>query len=144
MNRLTVNSTHQVHARKPIMAALLVAGIASFDGAQAALTTGTMLNFSSGVRGCLVGGTFPSNCLFGLTTVTSGSYFGMDTDGDFTAETGERTPITATGPIVYNATRRQRRRRHEIPGLQRLDRDVEFHCHHPHECRVLEHGNRVF
>ena len=104
MNRLTENSTHQVHARKPIMAALLVAGIASFDGAQAALTTGTMLNFSSGVRGCLVGGTFPSNCLFGLTTVTSGSYFGMDTDGDFTAETGERTPITATGPIVYNAT----------------------------------------
>lgn len=58
-----------------------------------ALNTGDKLGFDPGVTGCLSGaGGFP-NCSYG-TTVNSGSYFAIDTNGSGTFTATERVAIS--------------------------------------------------
>ncbi len=73
--------------RKSVLcSALLLAGAMTAGNALAVATlpTGSVLMFDPGVRAA-------TNNAF----VTSGSYFGMDTNGDSKIESGERTPIAA-------------------------------------------------
>lgn len=60
--------------------------------ASATLATDANLSITAGVTECTIGGT-PPNCTYGVTQVTTGSYFGMDTDGGGIAIT-ERTAIS--------------------------------------------------
>lgn len=88
MNKLIENKSFLSQARKPVAAALLIAGISGIGTAQAVLNTGDILSITNGVTGGSYG------------FVTGGSYFGMDQSGDSSIQPGERTPITSTGSIV--------------------------------------------
>ena len=70
----------RICAMAPFLGALLSGGIGS--AAQAELAAGTVLVFDPGVEGCVVGGTWPDNCDYGLTGVLNGSWFALDNDGD--------------------------------------------------------------
>jgi len=83
-------------------AVALALGTASI-GAQAALTTGSVLNFDAGTVICLAGGTAPSNCTYGASDV-QGSFFTMDANGDGTVQTGEKTPISANDGIIIGTS----------------------------------------
>ncbi len=61
--------------------------------ANAALLNSTTLNFNAGVIACVTIGTPPDNCYGGFTKVVSGSWFGMDGNGDGTITLGEKTPL---------------------------------------------------
>ena len=79
------------------LAALGFAGVSAT--ANAALTTGSVLQFDTGVVVCNAGaGTPPDNCSFG-TNVPTGSYFGMDTNGSGTIQNGEKNAISMTGGV---------------------------------------------
>lgn len=71
----------------------LVLGGASLN-AQAALTTGATLDFVDGYADCAISGTYPDNCLYGVTNVY-GSWFMMDSNGDSTIQPTEKVSITA-------------------------------------------------
>ena len=79
------------------LAALGFAGVST--SASAALTTSSVLNFDTGVVVCNAGvGTPPGNCPYG-TNVPTGSYFGMDTNGNGTIQNGEKNAISQTGGV---------------------------------------------
>ncbi len=80
----------KVNLTRPLLAALMLAGITCVDSAQAAITlpVGTQLTINSGT---LIGS---STC---CTTGTS--YFGMDQNGNSSIAPGEKTPITSRGNI---------------------------------------------
>ena len=56
--------------------------------AHAALTSSSVLSFTTGVTSCVAG-----NCIANGTDVTSGSWFGMDANGNGSIQGGEKTPI---------------------------------------------------
>jgi len=58
-----------------------------------AFNTGEVIGFDAGVAECVIGGTYPV-CDYGLSNVTSGSYFAMDLNGSGTIEPNEKTPIS--------------------------------------------------
>jgi hypothetical protein len=70
----------------------LALGSVSF-AAQASLTTSATLAFDPGVKSCVIGGTFP-NCTHGVSNVTSGSFFSMDTNQDGITPGSEKTVIS--------------------------------------------------
>jgi hypothetical protein len=105
MNSLIEKPAYRTYGRKPLVAALLVAGIATCGTATAAaLPRGAILEFNAGVVTCLTGGTPPNNCDGNGTNVTAGSWFGMDRDNNGNISAGEKTPITPTGPVPIGAT----------------------------------------
>jgi len=66
------------------------------QSADAILASNAILDFDDAVNGCVAGiGTYP-DCAYG-TTVTSGSYFGMDASGDEVIQEGERQAIISAG-----------------------------------------------
>ena len=73
----------------------------TFGGASlasnAALTASSVLAFTPGAFGCVVGGTYPNNCLYGIIDVTGGSYFTMDANGNGKVDIGEKTPFQSAG-----------------------------------------------
>jgi len=69
----------------------LALGFASLS-ANAALTSSAVMVFDEGVPGCVIGGVYP-DCVYGLTTVTSGSWFSMDTNGNGVVEPTEKVAI---------------------------------------------------
>ena len=58
-----------------------------------AFETGDVIGFDPGVTQCKFQGTYPDNCLYGLTNVTSGSYFAMDTNGNGQIDDPEKVAI---------------------------------------------------
>jgi len=80
----------------------LAMGTVSF-GAQAALTTGSVLTFAPGVVTCTYGGTAPNNCMYGVTDM-GGSFFTMDANGDGTVQNSEKTAISANDGIIIGIT----------------------------------------
>ena len=85
-----------MNARKTILSSAMALAMGSISLSANALTTSATLVFDSGVGKCILGGTYPDACTYGLTGVASGSMFAMDTDGNgITA--GEWVPITNTG-----------------------------------------------
>lgn len=81
--------------KQTLLLSTLVA-ISSVTTNALAFNTGDVLGYDAGVRECLLGGTVP-NCEYGLTGVTSGSYFAMDFNGNGSFGINERTAI-APGP----------------------------------------------
>ena len=79
-----------------------VLGTVSFT-AQAALTTGAVLSIDTGVKECSIGGTFP-NCTYGVSDVTSGSYFSMDTNSDGSVPGNEKTVLTMNDGIAIGTS----------------------------------------
>jgi len=76
------------------VAAALSMGVST--SANAALSGTSILNFDNGVSVCNAGaGTFP-NCSYG-SNVPTGSYFGMDTNGNGTIQNGEKNAIVNAG-----------------------------------------------
>ena len=74
------------------MAALGFAGLT--QTANAALTTSSLLGIDAGTYVCNAGaGTPPNACTYG-TNVPTGSYFGMDTNGNGTIQNGEKVAIS--------------------------------------------------
>ena len=67
--------------------------------ASAAAVTG--LDNASGVGACLLGGTYPDGCDFGLKTVSSGSWFAMDSDGSGAVEPTEMNPIQVLATLDF-------------------------------------------
>lgn len=63
----------------------------------------TGLNADSGVASCILGGTVP-NCVYGLQTVNTGSWFAMDTNGNGVTEPGEKVALETTGTIDFANT----------------------------------------
>lgn len=91
MNKPAEKNTSRIHALRPIMTALLVAGAVTVNhSAKAALTIGTMLEFTSGAGDG--------------TSAPTGSWFGMDQSGEGNLSFGERTVMTARNPIVIGVT----------------------------------------
>ncbi len=88
MKRCTnIDSSWKKYTSRPILAALVVAGIAHVNTAHAVLATGDILNITSG--------TIDAN----LGTVNGGSYFGMDMNGNSNIATTEKTAITSRNGI---------------------------------------------
>ena len=71
--------------------------------AQAALSANATLQFNAGSKDCVLGGTPPSNCTYGVTT-TLGSYFSMDSDGNGSVSDNERTVISMNNGIILGTT----------------------------------------
>lgn len=88
MNKSTIYSA--------IIAATAIATMPT--SATADIVTG--LNSDDGVGTCLLGGTYPAGCTYGLKTVASGSWFAMD-DGNEIVEPAEMTPIDVVGPLNF-------------------------------------------
>ena len=82
-------------------AVALIMGTASY-GAQASLASTAVLSFDLGTKFCVIGGTFP-NCTYGVTNITSGSFFGMDTDGNGLGG-NEKTAIESLNGIAIGTT----------------------------------------
>ncbi len=53
----------------------------------------TGLDSTSGVGACVIGGTYPDNCTYGLTDIASGSFFSMDSNGDGSVAGSEKVPL---------------------------------------------------
>jgi len=70
--------------------------------ANAALSGGETLDFTSGTTSCALGGTLP-NCVYGLTTVKSGSYFAMDTNGNGSFDNPERVAMVNAGGVTLGS-----------------------------------------
>ncbi|WJW75209.1 hypothetical protein QVG61_12060 [Thiohalobacter sp. IOR34] len=84
---------------------LLLGGLAT-PAAQAALTSGSVLQFTSGAKQCVLGGTYVNNvtdCLYSVTT-TTGSWFSMDSDGNGSVSDSERTPIIINAGLIIGQT----------------------------------------
>ena len=69
--------------------------------ASAAITS---LNADNGVGGCVIGGTYPAGCVYGLKTVVSGSFFSMDSDGSGTVEPTEKVAISSLAAYDFANT----------------------------------------
>lgn len=67
------------------------------DDTYAALIDGMVLKFDDAVIGCVIGGTYPDNCLYGVSGIVSGSYFAMDQNGSGSFTLNEKVPM-ALGP----------------------------------------------
>ena len=94
-----------MNAKKTVLSSALALAMGGTAlSANAALTTSASLVFDSGVGSCLLGGTYPDNCVYGLKTVASGSWFGMDNDGNSSIAPSEKTPITALDGIHIGTT----------------------------------------
>jgi len=70
--------------------------------ANAALTSSSVLVFDDGVSYCLTTGTYP-NCSYG-TSVSSGSWFSMDTNGDGKTQKTEKNAILSTAGGIHLGT----------------------------------------
>ena len=68
--------------------------------ASAALVNGVAAD--SGVGSCLLGGTYPDNCTYGITNVASGSWFAMDNDASGDVAPGEKVPQQMLNNIDFN------------------------------------------
>ncbi len=73
-------------------AVIMACGVLTHQ-AQAALAANAILKFDNGAKACVIGGTAPSACLYGITA-TTGSWFSMDSNGDGTAQDSEKTAIS--------------------------------------------------
>lgn len=79
--------------QKYLKNAVILACVTMSSQVQAALPIDPVLNFNSGVQTCLLGaGTPPDNCTY-VVVVETGSYFGMDTNGNGSVISSERTPL---------------------------------------------------
>lgn len=70
--------------------------------AEAALATGSVLEFNSGALICVEGGTAPDNCTSGITDI-AGSYFALDGNGDGSVSPYEKIPISMFNGIILGA-----------------------------------------
>ena len=82
-------------------AVALIMGTASF-GAQASMASDAVLSMDLGQKFCVIGGTFP-NCTYGVSNITSGSFFGMDTNGNGLTG-GEKVAIESLNGIGIGTT----------------------------------------
>jgi hypothetical protein len=86
-----------------IVLAFAASGVST--SASAALASNAVLDFTNSVMGCVAGaGVYPA-CTYGAT-VTNGTYFGMDTNGNGVIQAGERNGIaggTAAGITLGTA-----------------------------------------
>jgi len=82
----------------------LVIGGASLT-TNAALTTSSVLVFDDGIGECFSGqdSSYYPNCSYG-STVSSGSWYAMDTNGSGTLQPNEKATITGTGPGIHIGT----------------------------------------
>lgn len=69
----------------------------------AALPTNAVLNFTDGIKTCVIGGTFP-NCTHGVSNIASGSFFSMDQNGDGTIAGSEKTAIANNDGLIIGVT----------------------------------------
>jgi len=85
-----------MNARKTVLSSAMALAMGGVSlSANAALTTTALLEFTPGVEGCLFGGTYPNNCAGDVTTVVSGSFFSMDTNGNGKHSATEKTAYKA-------------------------------------------------
>ncbi|MHB8624143.1 MAG: Ig-like domain-containing protein [Sulfuricaulis sp.] len=91
MNHSNQTAATKTLLMRPLLGALLLAGVVHIDSAQATATlpVGTQLTITNGA---IVG---TANNVTGVT----GSYFGMDTNGNSQISNGEKTTITSKGNI---------------------------------------------
>lgn len=82
--------------------------VAYSNTASAAMASDAALNFDAGITTCVANaGTPPDNCTYGSRVKNdSGSYFGMDTNGNGTIAATERTAIApgSQGGVNVNST----------------------------------------
>lgn len=88
--------------QKILSTAVIMACGAITNQALAALPTNAILQFNAGAKTCILGGTAPSNCDFGVTT-TTGSYFSMDSDGNGSVIDSERTAISVNAGLAIGS-----------------------------------------
>jgi len=78
-------------------AIMLTCGMLSQTSQAAMPANGSaVLNFTSGVYSCAIGGTYPA-CDYNVTTVATGAYFAMDTNSNGTFDESERVAVVSTG-----------------------------------------------
>ena len=89
-----------MNARKTVLSSAMALAMGGISlSANAALTSSTVLVFDPGVKSCTIGGTFP-NCTYGVSDVTSGSFFSMDTNGDGSVASGEKVVMQVGGGVL--------------------------------------------
>ena len=84
-----------------IATAIAVVLGATNHATQAALATGSVLEFNPGTTICVEGGT-PPNCTLGITDI-AGSYYALDVNGDATISPAEKNPISMFNGIILGA-----------------------------------------
>ena len=90
--------------KKSIVASAIALSMGTASqGAFAALASDALLNFDAGAKECVLGGTPPDNCTYGVTT-TTGSWFSMDADGNGSVTDSEKTPISQNDGILLGTT----------------------------------------
>ncbi len=82
------------------VALALTAGVSMSANAAVA---GDVLEFTAGAKECVLGGTAPDSCSYGVTT-TVGSYFSMDADGSGTVADSEKTVISTYDGVILGST----------------------------------------
>lgn len=60
-----------------------------------------VLSFDAGAKVCVLGGTAPDSCLYGVTD-TTGSYFGMDADASGSLADSEKTVISQLNGVIVD------------------------------------------
>ena len=89
---MTINNFNKVC----ISSILMIGGATS--QVHATLANNAVLDFADGVQQCELGEdpSTATGCTYDVTT-TSGSYFGMDTSGDYAIQDGEKIALTSAG-----------------------------------------------
>lgn len=75
---------------KKILFSMTLCGVVSNVNA---FENGDILSFEPGVVTCVIDGVYP-NCLYGISEVTSGSYFALDANGDGRFTEWEKIPLS--------------------------------------------------
>jgi hypothetical protein len=82
----------------------LAIGTAGTPMTASALSTASVLLFDTGIYSCIAGaGTPPDNCVYG-TNVKTGSFFGMDANGNDSIQAFEKTALEAFDGLVIGGT----------------------------------------
>ncbi len=82
------------------VALALTAGVSTSANA---VSTGDILEFDAGAKVCVLGGTAPDSCTYGVTD-TVGSYFSMDSDGSGSVSDSEKSIISMFEGVVIGST----------------------------------------
>ncbi len=89
--------------KSALYSSLLLAGILASGSAHATLSVGSVLKFTAGVTTCSGGGVPPCGS-YQTTNVATGSWFGMDTDGNLVISAGEKTALAPLAGVPIGST----------------------------------------